>query len=164
LSVENIAFIGAGNMATSLVGGLIGKGYPATAIRVSDPAVESRNRLADHYGVLATADNSSAVADAGVVILAVKPQVMAAVASALAPSLGHRPLIISIAAGIPVNALQGWLGADTAVIRCMPNTPALVRTGATALYASQQVNFSEGDDFIEFSIDLGLPHSQNCAV
>ncbi len=143
---KNIAFIGGGNMATSLIGGLIARGYRAAGIRVSDPVKDNRRRLAENFGVVAVADNNDAVQGAEVVILAVKPQVMAAVATGLAPALDSRPVVVSIAAGIPVRALQSWLGPDMPVVRCMPNTPALVGSGATGLFASPQVSEAQKAD------------------
>jgi len=143
---KNIAFIGGGNMATSLIGGLIARGYRAAGIRVSDPVKDNRRRLAENFGVVAVADNNDAVQGAEVVILAVKPQVMASVATGLAPALDSRPVVVSIAAGIPVRALQSWLGPDMPVVRCMPNTPALVGSGATGLFASPQVSDAQKAD------------------
>lgn len=135
-----LVFIGGGNMAASLIGGLIAQGYPASCITACDPVAEARTRLATQFGVATTDDNRGAVAAAEVVVLAVKPQVMAAVVEQLAPAVGRGVLVISIAAGVPVAALAGLLGTDIAIVRCMPNTPALVRTGATGLYAAAGVS------------------------
>lgn len=135
-----ITFIGGGNMATSIIGGLVSKGVAATDIRVSEPSAEARQRLSDTFGVVTHADNATACADADAVVLAVKPQIMKAVALDLAPALSHRPLVVSIAAGIPVAALQQWLGNAMPLVRCMPNTPALVHQGASGLYASPAVD------------------------
>ncbi len=140
MSKPTLAFIGGGNMATSLIGGLIQKGQPAEQIVVSDPLPESQQQLADQFGVRTTADNASAVSGADVIILAVKPQIMAAVAKPLATALAHKPLVISIAAGIPISALENWLGAETPIVRCMPNTPALLQAGAAGLYATDRVS------------------------
>lgn len=140
MSTATITFIGGGNMARSLIGGLVQKGFAPSAIRVSEPLAAGRDALAADFGVNVFSDNGEACAGADLVVLAVKPQVMPAVASALAPSLGHRPLVVSIAAGIPVAALQQWLGQQIPIIRCMPNTPALVHLGASGLYASPLVN------------------------
>lgn len=139
MKTATIAFIGGGNMATSIIGGLVDRGFLPTTLRVSEPLAEARQRLADRFGVSTFSDNSAACAGADVVVLAVKPQVMKTVATALAPELGHKPVVISIAAGIPVAALQSWLGADIPIVRCMPNTPALVHLGASALYATALV-------------------------
>ncbi len=134
-----IAFVGGGNMAASLVGGLLAAGMSAGRIRVAEPDPERRARLAERYGVEALTDNVQAVRGAEVVVLAVKPQVMESVARALAPALGHRPLVLSVAAGIRTDALQGWLGPAVPVVRAMPNTPALVGSGASGLYAPPSV-------------------------
>lgn len=140
MSNSKLAFIGGGNMAASLVGGLIQKGYDPTLITVSDPLAENQQRLSEQFGISTTADNQLAAASADVVVLAVKPQIMKQVAQGLAPALPHKPVVISIAAGIPVDALQTWLGADTPIIRCMPNTPALLQLGASGLYATALVS------------------------
>lgn len=140
MSKPKLTFIGGGNMASSLIGGLVEKGYPATAITATDPLPENRTRLSEQFGIATSDDNSSACQTADVIILAVKPQVMKQVATGLADALGHRPLLISIAAGISMTSLQQWLGGDLPVVRCMPNTPALVQTGAAGLYANAAVS------------------------
>jgi len=141
-----IAFIGAGNMATSIVGGLVENGYPAAKIRAADPYPQSLERLRAVAPVAACADNAEAVRGAQVVILAVKPQVMAEVCRGLAPALaGTGALVISIAAGITIASLENWLGAGTPIVRCMPNTPALLGCGASALYATDAVSEAQHD-------------------
>lgn len=135
-----LTFIGGGNMAASLIGGLIAQGYPAARITACDPSGEARQRLAAEFGIQTSDDNARAAAAAEILVLAVKPQVMADVARGLAPALAHRPLILSIAAGIPLAALSRWLGGGAPLVRCMPNTPALVRTGITGLYADPGVD------------------------
>lgn len=127
-------------MATSLIGGLIQKGQPADRIIASDPLPENQQRLQAEFGIRTTSDNLAAAAEANVIILAVKPQIMKAVAESLHPALQHKPLIISIAAGIPISALQRWLGGAIPIVRCMPNTPALLQTGAAGLYATDKVS------------------------
>ena len=136
----SIAFVGGGNMAASLIGGLLAAGMPADRMRVAEPDPQRRAALAERYGVEALADNAQAVRGAEVVVLAVKPQVMESVARALAPALGHRPLVLSVAAGIRSDALQRWLGPAVPVVRAMPNTPALVGSGASGLYAPPSVD------------------------
>lgn len=137
----SLTFIGGGNMAVSLVGGLIADGWDPARIRVADPDPGRRERMAARHQVSTTPDNQVAVSDADVVVLAVKPQVMAAVAEGLAAGIAQQqPLVISIAAGIRESTLRDWLGADTAIVRAMPNTPALVQSGATALYANTAVS------------------------
>ena len=136
-----LTFIGGGNMAASLVGGLIADGWDPARIRVADPDANQRERMAASHQVTTTPDNQSAVGDADVVVLAVKPQLLASVARDLAAGIAQQqPLVISIAAGIREANLRDWLGADTAIVRAMPNTPALVRSGATALYANPAVS------------------------
>ena len=137
-----IAFIGGGNMAASLIGGLRAQGIAADSIRVSDPGEAQRAKLAAEHGVATFADNTAALAGADVVVLAVKPQVMQAVCRDLAATLQPDQLIVSIAAGISCASLQNWLGSETprAIVRCMPNTPALLRQGVSGLYANAQVN------------------------
>lgn len=143
LNSEKIAFIGAGNMATAIIAGLLDGGYDPSHITASDLNADQLARLANDFGINTTEDNSQAVAQAEVVVLAVKPQVLAPVCRALAPALRHRPLIISIAAGIGCDSLSQWLGSEQAIVRCMPNTPSLVRVGASGLFANNRVVASQ---------------------
>lgn len=136
MSTDTIAFIGAGNMATSLINGLIAGGHPAGRIRVSDPVAAQRQRL-EALGVAAFADNAGAIRDAAVVVLAVKPQVLGPVLGSL--ELSPHQLLLSIAAGVPLASLESWTSADQPVVRCMPNTPALLGAGITGLYANARV-------------------------
>ena len=137
---QTIAFIGAGNMARSLIGGLIADGYDPRKILACDPVEQQRAQLEQRYGIRTEADNAAAAAQADNVVLAVKPQVMQEVAKSLADAVQqHKPLLISIAAGIREAALSRWLGGNVALVRCMPNTPALVQSGATGLYANPNV-------------------------
>lgn len=136
-----ITFIGAGNMAASIVGGLIESGQPATTINASDPYPQSLEKLREVAPVTTHADNNNAVDGADVIILAVKPQVMADVCTGIASAVqASGALVISIAAGITINSMRNWLGEQTAIVRCMPNTPALLGAGATGLYANEQVS------------------------
>ncbi len=138
---KTILFIGGGNMARSLIGGLIAAGTPPSAIRVAEPVAELRDALAKAFGVEVHADAIDAAADTGTWMFAVKPQVMRAVCEKLAPQArSSQPLAISIAAGITAGQLQRWLGGDVAVVRCMPNTPALLGAGVTGLFANAQVD------------------------
>ena len=137
-----IAFVGAGNMATSLIGGLIARGVPAENLKASEPVAEQRERIAREHGIVVSADNAAAVAGAQIVVLAVKPQVMKEVCLALAPALPADALIVSIAAGIPCASLERWLGAR-AIVRCMPNTPALLHEGASGLYANARTSANQ---------------------
>jgi pyrroline-5-carboxylate reductase len=136
-----IAFIGGGNMARSLVGGLLARGIPIARIRVSEPVPALRESLHDDFGIVAHAGNADAVAGAGTWVLAVKPQVLRAVCEALAPLAREaRPLVVSIAAGITSAQVERWLGGGIAVVRCMPNTPALLGAGVTGLFANPRVD------------------------
>jgi len=135
-----IAFIGAGNMARAIIGGLLENGFSAANIWAAEPDAERLEDLAAQ-GLNTTTDNHAAVAAADLVVLAVKPQIMQAVAQDLAQSAqAHRPAFISIAAGITLAALERWLGGNVALVRCMPNTPSLVQTGASGLFANAHVS------------------------
>ncbi len=137
MNTPSIAFIGGGNMARSLIGGLIADGYAAQRIVVSEPSEAQRTLLREHFGVRALASNRDALQQADVLVIAVKPQIVEAVAREIADDIrGSGKLIISIAAGIRTDALTAWLGDGTALVRAMPNTPALVQSGATVLYAT----------------------------
>lgn len=139
-----IAFIGAGNMANSLIGGLLAQGFLPKNIFASDPHEATRKNIATQYAVSTSDDNGEAVQKAEVVVLAVKPQAMKPVAQGIASLVQQqKPLVISIAAGISIESLQQWLGAATAIVRCMPNTPALVQCGATGLFANACVSESQ---------------------
>ena len=127
-------------MAAALIGGLTKRGLPGERVAVADPSPDQLARLVRDYGVTVAADNAAAVKGAEVVVLAVKPQQMRSVALGLAPCLLQaRPLLISVAAGIPHAALARWLGHEIPVIRTMPNRPALNGFGATGLYAPASV-------------------------
>ena len=137
---DTIAFIGGGNMARALIGGLIRAGTPAGALRVADPAPD-RAALAA-LGPLAIAeDNAAAARGARVVVLAVKPQAMAEACASIAAEVGAAdPLVISVAAGTRIADLDRWLGGGRRIVRCMPNTPALVGLGATGMVANAAVD------------------------
>jgi pyrroline-5-carboxylate reductase len=135
-NIRRLAFIGGGNMAAALIGGISKRGHNPDHIVVADPSREQLERLSRDYGIRTAADNQTAAAGAEVVVLAVKPQQMRAVALGLAPHLAaSNPLVISVAAGIPHAALARWLGPQAAIVRTMPNRPALNGFGATGLYA-----------------------------
>jgi len=141
-----LAFIGGGNMASSLIGGLIADNFDPRQISVADASDSQRESIAARYGVSTSADNQAAAATANVVILAIKPQQLKAVAEELAPTIQqNQPLVVSIAAGIRSGDINQWLGGNTAVVRAMPNTPALIQTGATALFANAQVSPEQHD-------------------
>ena len=119
-----IAFIGGGNMSTALIGGLLARGVAAAELSVADPSVAQIDRLRRDFGVHATTDNVSAARDAELVALAVKPQDMADVARGLVAELAtRRRIVVSVAAGIPLESLTGWLGGQAALVRAMPNRP-----------------------------------------
>lgn len=146
MNTKSIGFIGGGNMAASLIAGLIESGHEPNQIWVSDVNPETLQSLAAKLRVNVTSDNEVVVNESSVVVLAVKPQVMHRVAESLAAKIQQQNvLIVSIAAGISQQSLRQWLGHDTAIVRCMPNTPALVLTSATALHANPQVNDEQKD-------------------
>ena len=133
----NISFIGGGNMAQALIGGLIAQGLPATKITVSEPVAALRDLLA-FKGVGVIEDNLAALENADIIVLAVKPQMIATVLAPLAGKLKNQ-LVISIAAGIGIETLSRLLGGYRRIVRAMPNTPALIQAGATGLYADVEV-------------------------
>jgi pyrroline-5-carboxylate reductase len=141
----DIALIGGGHMARALIGGWLGRGVPAPRLRAADPSAEARAAAErDFPGLRAFERNADAATGAGVWILAVKPQVLRDVALDLAPlAVRERPLVISVAAGIRAAELQRWLGAGVPVVRTMPNRPALVGAGVTALYAAPGVDAAQ---------------------
>lgn len=140
----SIAFIGGGNMARSLIGALIEHGVDAATITVAEPRADARDDLARDYGVRVYPDNADAMTGAACVVLAVKPQIMRQVCARIAePLRASRPLLISIAAGVRVEQLERWLGAHLAIVRCMPNTPALIGAGATGLCANARVGAAQ---------------------
>jgi pyrroline-5-carboxylate reductase len=141
-----LAFIGGGNMASSLIGGLLADHIDPKQISVADNNDSQRENLAARYGISTSADNQATAAGTDVVILAIKPQQLKAVTEELAPTIQQdHSLVISIAAGIRSEDIDNWLGGNTAVVRAMPNTPALIQTGATALFANAQVSSEQKD-------------------
>jgi len=141
MSNSNIAFIGGGNMARSLIGGLVAAGTPSGRISVSEPQPELRNSLQENFGINVYADNISAAAGAQVIVLAVKPQVLQKVVVQLGSLVSeHQPLLVSVAAGITSASIERWVGGQPALVRVMPNTPALVGAGISALYANKDVD------------------------
>lgn len=137
---QTLAFIGAGNMARAIIGGLISNGYPASQIWASEPDISRLDDL-KAQGLNITDSNERAVQAADIVILAVKPQVLKEVLTPLAGIAAQSPtLFISVAAGITSDSIDNWLGGNQAIVRCMPNTPALVKLGASGLFANSQVS------------------------
>ncbi|WP_295478757.1 pyrroline-5-carboxylate reductase [uncultured Pseudomonas sp.] len=156
MSKTRIAFIGAGNMAASLIGGLRAQGVDASDIRASDPGAETRARISAEHGIQTFASNAEAVAGADVILLAVKPQMMKAVCQDLAPNLQPQQLIVSVAAGITCASLNQWLGEQQPVVRCMPNTPALLRKGVSGLYATDKVSTTQREQAEQLLSAVGL--------
>jgi pyrroline-5-carboxylate reductase len=139
-----IAFIGGGNMARSLIAGLVRQGVPGTAIQVAEPVAALRDALASDFSVITHASASDAASNASTWVMAVKPQVMADVCASLSTLAQQtNPLVLSIAAGITSGQLDRWLGGTKAIIRAMPNTPALLGAGITGLHASAGVSSSQ---------------------
>jgi len=131
-----IAFIGGGHMTTALVGGLLRHGTAVDSLRVADPVPLQLERLAYEFGVRGSTDNREVVADADLIVLAVKPQDMAQAARNIAREVtGRRRLVVSVAAGVRLADLARWLGDGVPMVRAMPNRPALIGAGITALYA-----------------------------
>jgi pyrroline-5-carboxylate reductase len=137
-----IAFLGAGNMASAMISGLIAEGTSPSQLRASDPSEAALSRLAAMGLSHLSISPDKLFEDADLVVAAVKPQVMPAALTAIKDQLGSRTALLSIAAGIPISSLQSQLGEDVAIIRCMPNTPAMIGLGASALYAAEPVSAS----------------------
>ena len=140
-----IAFIGCGNMGQSLIGGLIANGHEPAALRGSDPDTVKLSALADKYGIEVFADNTRAVVDADVILLAVKPQMIAETVAQLHGHIHESQLLISIAAGVRLDTLAQLFGAAQPIVRVMPNTPALILTGVSALYPNNAVTPGQRD-------------------
>jgi pyrroline-5-carboxylate reductase len=147
---DHIAFVGGGNMARSLVGGLVAQGRDPATIRVAEPVAALRDALHADFGVAVFADGAAAVDGAATWILATKPQVLRGVCASLAGAAqSTKPLVVSIAAGITAAQLERWLGGNLPVVRTMPNTPALLGAGVPGLFATPRVDpagraFAEG--------------------
>jgi len=150
----SIGFIGAGNMASALIGGLSESGFDANDLYVADLNKEKSSALTDHFAVQICDHNQSLLDCCDVVVLAVKPQVMKSVLEDLNAKPGQ--LFLSIAAGVRNNSLQNWLGEECAIVRSMPNTPALVRCGATGLFANQYVNAAQRQQADQIMSAIGI--------
>lgn len=139
-----IGFIGAGNMAGALIGGLIKQGREPGGVMAFDPDTDKTKVLEEHFSIRVASDNAQVLRGCDVVVLAVKPQMMQKVLAPLAAAMPDSPpLIVSIAAGIRIASIEKWLGRRLAVIRVMPNTPALVGSGAAGLYANELADESQ---------------------
>ncbi|MCY7354842.1 MAG: pyrroline-5-carboxylate reductase [Lysobacter sp.] len=140
---NTIAFVGGGHMARSLIGGLLTRGTDARLIHLAEPVAELRDAWQRDFGISIFVDAIDAVCDAGTWAFAVKPEVMRGVCESLAPQAqASKPLVVSIAAGITAAQLERWLGGDVAVVRAMPNTPALLGAG---VFANAQVDATGRD-------------------
>ena len=146
MNTQTIGFIGGGNMASSLISGLIASGHSPQDLWVSDINQDALKVLAQSLNVNTSTNNDDIINAVDVVVLAVKPQILSTVAKNATASIQQKqPLVVSIAAGISQQSLSQWLGNNIAIVRCMPNTPALVLTGATALHANAQVTAEQHD-------------------
>ncbi|NQD94576.1 pyrroline-5-carboxylate reductase [Pseudomonas sp. CrR25] len=155
MTTPRIAFIGAGNMAASLIGGLRAQGVAASAIRASDHGAEQRVKISADHGIETFAENAEAVRGCDVVVLAVKPQVIKTVCQDLAAHLSEGQLVVSIAAGITCASLENWLGPRP-IVRCMPNTPALLRQGVSGLYGNARVSAEQRQQAEQLLSAVGL--------
>lgn len=152
-----LGFIGAGNMASSLIGGLIADGFPPQAIWVSDIDESKLNSVANRLNVQVASGNQELVATCEVIVLAVKPQQIREVATQIAAEVRkHKPLVVSIAAGIREEDLERWLGGQVAIVRAMPNTPALIQAGASGLHANPNVSFKQREQAESLLRAVGL--------
>ncbi len=146
MSAQTIGFIGAGNMARSLAGGLLANGWSAKQLLLADPDPDQRRGAEQALGLKTVDDNRAVAAAADVLVLAVKPQVLHAVATNLATAVQQRqPLVVSIAAGIRIADIERWLGGNLALVRVMPNTAALIGSGASGLCANARVSAAQRD-------------------
>ena len=137
-----IAFLGGGNMASALIGGLIAKGHDAARISVIEMSPAAREKLSARYPVRVTTAPDDAMRGADTLVLAVKPQDMKRALASLGSEV-RGALVISVAAGITLETLSRWLGGHRKIVRCMPNTPGLIGAGITGLFASSDVSSSE---------------------
>jgi pyrroline-5-carboxylate reductase len=146
LTGKRIAFIGGGNMAESLLTGLLGNGLTTAAcITVSDPLVPRRVMLGERFGVAVHADNQTTAREADIIVLCVEPQVLDAVLEELAPSISAQPLVISVAAGYSLARMQVHLKTVTRLVRAMPNTPSMIGEGMTAVSIAPTLSSDDQD-------------------
>lgn len=143
MTPKKIAFLGAGNMGRSIISGLLSQGYSKNCLRATARSKTSINEITAEYGIATGTDNEEAANWADIIILGAKPQGLQALCSTLTNALFHKPLIISVAAGIHCNSIDSWLGTSQAIVRAMPNTPALVQCGATGLFANAKVSVAQ---------------------
>ena len=147
MTYEKVAFVGGGNMTRAIAGGLLDNGFSADNISIAEPNSEQRKALAkDLPGILVSDDNNEVASKADSVVLSVKPQVLAGVCRALSDTVtATRPLIISVAAGVRSSDIDKWLGGGHAVVRIMPNQPALLRKGISGIYANDSTSDEQLD-------------------
>jgi pyrroline-5-carboxylate reductase len=144
MTPRTIGFIGGGNMARSMIGGLIADGHPASHIWVAEPLPELRSALSIEFAIHTSDHNAQVAKTVDALIIAVKPQMAKSVCAALSATLATcKPTIISIAAGIRISQLEHWLGSHLPIIRAMPNTPALIKKGVTGAVKNQAVTDAE---------------------
>ena len=150
---KEIAFIGSGNMAISILSGLVEEGYDQSKLRISDPDAGQRHR-AEEFGIGLFEDNNECIKGAELILICVKPQIVKKVCRELTSS--REQLVISIAAGITTKALSDWLPRKQSIIRCMPNTPALIQEGITGLYANQYSTLEQKENAEQLLGSVGL--------
>lgn len=156
---KNISFIGTGHMATALIRGLIAAHYPAQCITVHDKHLEKAQNLANELNLHHASSLISAVTNAKIIVLAVKPDAIAALCEGLKNCLSHQPLIISVAAGVPLANIAHFLeNHSLAMIRSMPNTPALIGSGATGLYANAKTDHAAREWAESLFRSVGIVH------
>lgn len=154
---SKITFIGAGNMASAIIGGLIDSGVAPTDLTATAPKNSELAPVKERLGINTHTDNNAAISSADVVVLAVKPQIMRAVCEDLRDTVQQqRPLVISIAAGLDAATIDQWLGGNNALVRCMPNTPSLVGYGASGLYANAAVSDAQRDIATQLMEAVGI--------
>ena len=149
MTTKNIAIIGAGNMGMCLAGGLIATGYPAEKLWIAEPSLDQLNHLKQQFAghIHFSSSNLDAIQTADIILFAVKPLILPSVLHDLAATiLARRPLVISVAAGISTKIIQDCLDENSAIVRAMPNTPALIQCGVTALFANAQVTSAQKSD------------------
>jgi pyrroline-5-carboxylate reductase len=156
---KKIAFLGTGNMAEALVKGLLRAGSAVKEeIVCAEPRAARREEIAQRYGVAVTPDNRAAAEEASICLLSVKPQTMDELLEEIAPAIDHRKLVVSIAAGIPISAIARKLGAGVRIVRTMPNTPALVGAGATALARGAHATDADLEEAKRLFEAVGIAH------
>ena len=147
MNEKKIGFIGGGNMAQSLIGGLINSGISPENISVAEPLPSLRTKLKSKFGVKVSAKNSDIAGAVTLLVLAVKPQIMQEVISSIKNTVALKPvLVISVAAGINIQSIETWFGGRPAVVRVMPNTPALIGAGISGLFANSQVTLDDREN------------------